>query len=169
MADVKQVEGQGMITLRGSLSDKAFTTVVAAKSGCAIPKSRMITKKADRALAWMSPDELLLLAPAAEASALTETLQASLTSAHALVAEVSNARAVFAISGSDVRDTLARLTPADVQGLAKGELRRTRLAQVAAALWFESDTEARVICFRSVADYMSDLLSRSAKGGAVLV
>jgi hypothetical protein len=34
---------------------------------------------------------------------------------------------------------------------APGEMRRTRLQQVPAAIWFESATEARVVCFRSVA------------------
>jgi sarcosine oxidase subunit gamma len=52
--------------------------------------------------------------------------------------------------------------------LEPGERRRTRLQQAAGAIWLESNTEARVICFRSVARYVFDLLAISARdGGAV--
>jgi sarcosine oxidase subunit gamma len=67
-----------------------------------------------------------------------------------------------------LRDVLAKITPADMAALAPGEMRRTRLQQVPAAIWFESETEARVVCFRSVAQYVFDLLALSAQeGGAV--
>jgi sarcosine oxidase subunit gamma len=42
------------------------------------------------------------------------------------------------------------------------------LQQVAAALWFETQTEARVICFRSVARYVFDLMAVSAHPSAAV-
>ena len=45
-----------------------------------------------------------------------------------------------------------------------GTLRRTRLAQVPAAIWFEDEETAFVVAFRSVADYVFALLSNAAKG-----
>jgi sarcosine oxidase, subunit gamma len=63
---------------------------------------------------------------------------------------------------------LSKVTPADISAIAPGEMRRTRLQQVAAAIWFETQTDARVICFRSVGRYVFDLLTvAAAKGGAV--
>jgi sarcosine oxidase subunit gamma len=79
---------------------------------------------------------------------------------------------MFALSGEAraLRDVLAKVTPANMAAdvLKPGEMRRTRLQQAAGAIWFESETEARVVCFRSVARYVFDLLAMSAKeGGAV--
>jgi sarcosine oxidase subunit gamma len=36
---------------------------------------------------------------------------------------------------------------------------------VPGAIWFETGTEARVVCFRSVAQYVFDLLAVSAREG----
>jgi sarcosine oxidase subunit gamma len=43
-----------------------------------------------------------------------------------------------------------------------GELRRTRLGQIAAALWKPAEGEIRLVCFRSVAQYAFDLLAEAA-------
>jgi sarcosine oxidase subunit gamma len=120
----------------------------------------------------MSPDEVLILCDHGAAPGVVRDLSAALAGRHHLVADVSDARATFVLTGEAgaLRDVLAKLTPADMdaRALPPGEMRRTRLAQVAGAVWFESQTEARVICFRSVAAYVFDLLAMSARtGGAV--
>ena len=52
--------------------------------------------------------------------------------------------------------------------LPEGELRRTRAAQVAAALWRSGPDEISLVCFRSVAGYMMGLLEvASRKGGEI--
>ena len=67
-----------------------------------------------------------------------------------------------------IREVLAKLSPADmrISALPVGRVRRTRLAQVPAAFWFTDDSEAVVICFRSVADYVFGLLSTAAQPGS---
>ncbi|MFW5881638.1 MAG: sarcosine oxidase subunit gamma, partial [Roseicyclus sp.] len=91
----------------------------------------------------------------------------ALSESHHLALNVSDARATFAVEGpaGALRDTLAKITPADMGALGLAEMRRTRLQQVPAAIWFASETEARVICFRSVARYVFDLLALSAREG----
>ncbi|MEO9629184.1 MAG: sarcosine oxidase subunit gamma, partial [Sulfitobacter sp.] len=44
--------------------------------------------------------------------------------------------------------------------------RRTRMGQVPAAFWLREDGVFEVICFRSVAQYMFDLLSVAAQPGS---
>jgi sarcosine oxidase subunit gamma len=67
-----------------------------------------------------------------------------------------------------LRDVLAKITPADMATLGPGEMRRTRLQQVPAAIWFESrDRGARGLLPLGGA-YVFDLLALSAQeGGAV--
>ena len=97
------------------------------------------------------------------AGPMAAQLVASLSDTHALVTGVSDARAMFKISGPLTREALAKLAPVDMSpdGLSQGEVRRTRLAQVPAALWVEGD-DVFVVCFRSVAQYVFDILTTAA-------
>ena len=155
---------RGMVTLRGTLSDKAFAAAIRSETGLAVPAQRGVVSAGDMSLCWMSPDELLLLCPHHQADVLAQGLAAALAQQHALVANISDARAVFQVRGSKAREVMAKLAPVDLAPgvFEKGEIRRTRLAQVAAAFYLTDETTFEVICFRSVAQYMFDLLSTAA-------
>lgn len=167
---VEEIGPLGMITLRGDLSSKALQKAATAVSGGAFPALREAQVAGDRGLLWMSPDELMVLCPYTEAVANTDQMAAALADAHALAVNVSDARAVFRISGAQVREVIAKLAPVDMapEAFGVGQVRRTRFAQVAAAFWLVDETTAQVVCFRSVAQYMFDLLSTvSAEGTEV--
>lgn len=163
---------QGMITLRGDLSSAPVKKAAKAVAGVDIPGQRGIAQNGDRAIAWMSPDELLVMVPHAEADAAVDNLRGALSDQHFLAENVSDARAMFVLRGTDahVREVLAKLAPVDFAPAVfqPGQIRRTRLAQVAGAVWMPAEGEARVVCFRSVAQYVFDLLCTvSGKGSAV--
>jgi sarcosine oxidase subunit gamma len=157
----------GMVSLRADLSDPATATALKAASGCAIPDARGVTRAGDVTTAWMSPDEVLILCTHDAADGMAATLSQKLGDAHHLALNISDARAVFEITGPAWRDVLAKLTPADLSRDAFGpdEMRRTRLAQVAAAFWMTGEDQVRLICFRSVAGYVFDLLALAAQEG----
>ena len=158
----------GMITLRGNLGAAAVARAVKSATGAAIPaQGRIETGKTGR-VAWMSPDEVLLIVDHASAPAMVEKLAKALKSTHALVVNVSDARAMFRVSGANLREVIAKLSPADMAASAfgPGQFRRTRLAQVPAAFHMPDDSSVEIVCFRSVATYMFDLLSMSAQSGA---
>lgn len=165
---ITQVQEQGMITLRMELSDEAACSAVQAALGLDVPEPHGVTASGDRGLIWMSKDELMILCPMGAVAALLTDVQAALADVHHLLADVSNARAVFDLKGKMLRDVLAKLTPADMHpdAFPIGYVRRTRLGQVPAAIWLPAKDSARVICFRSVGDYMDDLLHRAAQKGA---
>ena len=94
-------------------------------------------------------------------------VQPGLQGQHHLAVDVSDARAVFRVEGEKAHQVLAKLSPVDFDMLAPGELRRTRTAQVAAALWHQ-DQGFTLVCFRSVASYVMGLLSHSAQPGSEL-
>lgn len=153
----------GMVTLR---TDLAAAAPALKGAGVTVPDRR---RKGDGTL-WMSPDELLFLCPRDAAADRVAALTGALKGTHHLAVDVSDARVMFRITGqgSAIRETLAKLSPADLRAsaLPVGEVRRTRLAQVAAAFWFEGEDEARLICFRSVADYVFGLLTHAARPGS---
>lgn len=158
----------GMVTIRGDLAEVRFAAAVKKVCGCAVPGQGAIVSAKGRRLAWMSPDELMLFCDHDEAQSLAATLEAALTGQHALVANVSGARVVLRLEGDDAREVMAKLTPADVSpgAFGPGQMRRTRLAQVAAAFHMPDETSFEVIAFRSVARYVFQLLSNAARPGS---
>jgi sarcosine oxidase subunit gamma len=160
----------GMITIRGDLSDTAFQKAVKAETGVEMPGQGRRTTIGANALLWMSPDELMLTCPHEAAPGMVGKLTKALEGVHALVENVSDARAVFHVTGvgGAIRDALGKVTPADLRpsALPANIVRRTRLSQVPAALWFEDEGRATIVCFRSVARYTFDLLSRASETGS---
>ncbi|MCA0273653.1 MAG: sarcosine oxidase subunit gamma [Proteobacteria bacterium] len=165
-ADVAEAGLKGMITLRGDLSSAKMKKAVKAATGCAMPAPRRIVMGDGKAAAWMSPDELLILVPHEAALEAVATLQKALEGEHHLVADVSDARAIFTIKGPKADQVLMKLCPVDFADLAEGEIRRTRAAQVAAAFWRSGPEEFTLVSFRSVAGYVMGLLETSARAGS---
>jgi sarcosine oxidase subunit gamma len=158
-----------MITLRGDLGDEAIRSVCATLTGVAFPGIGKVAFHGERGLAWMSPDEVLIMVPYAEVAGTLSRLTEALAGQHHLAVDVSDARAVMELSGPQAREVIAKLAPVDMHpgGFGPGQFRRSRLGQIAAAFWMEDDQRVVVICFRSVADYAYGLLEQSLKDGAV--
>ena len=165
LADIARVTGLGMVTIRADL-DRAGDAIAEA-AGLAIPGQTRIVTDGSRSLGWMSPDELLLILPAAELADAIAALTDAVASEHALVVDVSDARAVFDVTGSHAGDVIAKLMPVDLDDLPADGLWRSRAAQTAAALW-RIPGGFRLIGFRSTADYLRLILENAAIPGSGL-
>lgn len=164
LVKIEELAGQGMVTLRGDLTDKAIVTAVKDVFGVTLPGTRETAFDGDTGALWMSPDEALLLCPHAKAQSKANDLAAKLANAHALVVNVSDARAVFQLRGGMLREVIAKLAPVDMspEAFQPGMVRRTRMAQVAAAFWMDDASTARVVCFRSLAAYVFGILRNAS-------
>lgn len=165
LAQVSRAAPRGMITLRGDLASSALKKAVKAACGQAMPGSGQMLGSGARGVAWMSPDEVLVMVDYADVAATLANLEKALAGAHYLAVDVSDARAVFTLAGTDAREVLARLCPVDLHAdsFAMGQFRRTRMAQIPAAFWCH-DGGFDVVCFRSVGDYAERLLRNAARG-----
>ncbi|MEM9013191.1 MAG: sarcosine oxidase subunit gamma family protein [Pseudomonadota bacterium] len=168
---ISRIEGRGMLTLRGDLADGTFASAVSSAVGLALPGQRGVVVEGERQLAWMSPDELMLMLPAGELAEVEAALAKALRRQHHLLADVSDARATFAITGAGAREVLAKGAPVDLAPgiFAPGEIRRTRLGQVAAAFWMTAEAPERfeLVVFRSVAGFVEDWLQTAAQPGSL--
>lgn len=165
-ATVRRLPALGMVTLRAKPDVPGLAAAVQAATGCALPGLRRIEGSRDRGVAWMSPDEWMLFAAPRDVAGVLAVLGAGLEGRHHLAADVSDARAAFRIEGPAADAVIARLAPVDLPRLPAGELRRTRLAQVAAALWRE-EGGFTLVTFRSVATYAHDILGNAAASAAL--
>ncbi|MFT7594621.1 MAG: sarcosine oxidase subunit gamma [Paracoccaceae bacterium] len=168
IAMVEETGLQGMITLRGDLSNRVLKTAATGAAGAKMPRPNTANITGDTGLCWMSPDELLILCPYPEVTTRLTTLTDKLGATHTLAVNVSDARAMFRVHGADAREVMAKLAPVDLSpdAFKPGLFRRSRLAQVPAAFWMDDDQTFRIICFRSVATYMFGLLKTAAMPGA---
>ncbi|MGJ8584813.1 MAG: sarcosine oxidase subunit gamma [Marinosulfonomonas sp.] len=165
---VTRVSETGMVSVRGDFSDAKFKKAIKASTGLPVPERGAILHNKKASLAWMSPDEVLILSDYETARGQVTELGKALAGSHHLVANVSDARAMFTVKGDRAREILAKLSPADVTevGFGPGQMRRSRMAQVAAAFWITADGTVNVVCFRSVGAYVFDLLKHAARPGA---
>lgn len=170
IAAVSEAPLQGMITLRGDLGAAPVAKAVKDATGQKMPGAGQMLGGKDGGVAWMSPDEVLVLVAYADVAATMAKMQVALGSAHALVVDVSDARAMFHLSGKGAREVMAKLAPVDLRpaAFAPGTFRRTRMAQVAAAFWMGQEGAFHIICFRSNARYMFDLLNVAAQPGSAV-
>lgn len=164
----------GMITLRGDLDGAAMVQALDSAMTLPVPARRQVLCSPDgaRQVVWMSPDELLLILPRVQVDAALAALAAALAGTHHLAEDMSDARALITVTGPEMRlrEVLAKLAPIDLQADAfrPGDIRRTRLAQVAAAVWMVDAGQINVVCFRSVARYVFDLLRHAADPAAAV-
>lgn len=163
---VSEVGLQGMVTLKGDLGSAKMKAALKSV-GPGVPTQRKIVEKDGRSVAWMASDEVLILCDHGDANAVVAGLEAALAGEHFLAANVSDARAMFRVAGPCAREVVAKVAPVDLHpdSFKSGEMRRTRLAQVPAAIWLSDTDEISTICFRSVARYTFDVLALSARDG----
>lgn len=166
-ATIREAGPVGMLSIRGNFASQGFGKALKSVFKPGLPKDRRIATEGDRSLAWMSSDELLLILPYGEVPETLATLTKALAGEHALAVDVSDARALFTVTGPQAREVLAKLCPVDLDPkvFGAGEMRRTRAAQVAAAIWMDEAGVFSLVCFRSVAGYVMGLLTAAAAPG----
>ncbi len=168
LAQVTRAGLRGMITLRADLGSAKVKKAVKSVTGLGMPVSGAFLGDGTTGVAWMSPDELLVIVPYDDVQSALALIDKTLAGHHYLAVDVSDARAVFAVTGAEAREVLARVCPVDLhaESFKTGDFRRTRMAQIPAAFWMH-DAGFDVVCFRSVADYAQQLLENAAQGAKV--
>lgn len=92
----------------------AAATALADALAMALPDPGRWTDLGGAALSWMAPGEYLLSGPEAEAAPFVARVTRALEGHHALVTDLSHARAVFQLAGAGARDALAAHCPLDL-------------------------------------------------------
>ena len=169
-ARVEDAGLQGMITLRGDLGSAKVKKAVKDTTGQDVPALRTINAGDSGAVAWMSPDELLVMVAYEQVNDTLAKIESALAGEHFLAVNVSDARAMFRVSGSGahVREVVAKLCPVDMTPgtFEPGMFRRTRMAQIPAAIWMPDGETVQIVCFRSVAEYTFNLLRDAVDEGS---
>jgi len=166
---VSKCAPRGMIAARGDLSDPSFQQAVSSVLDSDLPGNRQVVASKHGLIVWMSPDELLVTCDYDQTDGVIADLSKALAEQHHLATNVSDARATFAIQGAAWRDVLAKGMPVDFrpQSFGEGQVRRSRLGQVAAAIWMTGVDRVELVCFRSVGDFVEEWLQMAAQDGSL--
>lgn len=168
---IEEATGLGMILLRADFTQERARAAAEQALGLAAPAPLSQTAAGARALVWMAPDEFLLILPRAEAAAALAQVGAALAGLHHLALDVSDARALFRLTGAGAREVVAKGMPVDLSRTAfgLGAARRSHLGPVAAAVWVAAETPEtlELVCARSVAGYVFDWLVVAAQEGTL--
>lgn len=165
---LREIEGRGMIDLRGIASDEAFTAAAKEVLGLDLPTApRTSVAWGDIQALWLAPDQWLILCPGARLAELLSGLRKVLEGIHSFAVDVSDMRAILRIEGDAARGVLLKGCSLDLLGsdYGVGTVRRVRFAEIAALLHVVSDKPDTIdlYVFRSYADYAWDWFLANAR------
>ncbi|MBB94509.1 MAG: sarcosine oxidase subunit gamma [Rhodobacteraceae bacterium] len=168
IARIRTEDSCGMIALRADPEAAGALAVIGSRLGLDMPGPLAAQVSGDTAILWMSPDEMLVICPAADVPGHLDALHKAMAGHHAMALDVSDMRMRFTVAGVHAREVLAKLCPLDMspEGFTPGTMRRTHLGQVAAGIWIGADGAFNIVCFRSVGAYVFDLLKVAAQPGS---
>lgn len=150
------------------LSLRAPASSVAALSralGLTLPqKPKTSASKGGRAALWLGPDEWLVVGEDGDDPAAA---CAGVKPFHSAV-DVSHRNVAFIVSGAGAEAAISAGCPQDVSldAFPVGACSRTVMGKIEIVLWRTGETEFRVECWRSFADYAFTFLAEAAKDAA---
>ena len=156
----------GMISIRTDIRNKNFQKFIRDFLKINVPKKLEFTSNKNLYLAWMSPNELLLISKNVnEVIKLKSIIEDLLNGIETLVLEVSSSRTIFSIKGSLWRELLAKGTPINLcpNKFNSSSFRRTRLGQVSTAFWMVKIDHIYVVCGRSFEEFFFKWLCNAAE------
>ncbi len=166
---IREMNGRGMIDVRGAAADRKFLAAMKSVLGFDLPKvPRSSATWGDVRALWLSTDQWLITCNGTKADELSAALVAALGGLHSLVVNVSDMRAVIRLEGEGVRETVMKGTSIDLTDgdYPPGTVRRMRFAEIAALLHIVEDNVIEIYVFRSYADYVWEFLLKAARKGS---
>jgi sarcosine oxidase subunit gamma len=166
---IREIDGRGMIDLRGHTTDRKFIAAAKAVLGLDLPKQpRTSATWGDAKVFWLAPDQWLITCPRANAQALADDLTKALAGLHALAVNASDMRATIRLEGEGCREVVMKGTSIDLTAgdYPPGTVRRMRFAEIAALLHVVEDNTLDIYVFRSYAHYAWEFLRKAARKGS---
>ena len=168
---MREVGDRAMIDMRGLTSERKFMAGAQDVLGFALPKSPRTSASADDVTAlWLSVDQWLITAERSRGRTLADALQEKLRGSHCLIADMSDARAIFRLEGDNVREVLNKGSSVDFTSgrHGAGSVRRILFGQCAAMVHVVSEQPDVVdfYVFRSYADHAWRYLLATAREAA---
>jgi sarcosine oxidase subunit gamma len=166
LVSIREIQGRGMIDLRGFTSDRKFMSAARSAFGVDLPKApRTSVAWGDIRVLWLSIDQWLVIAPQAKVRDLIGAFEKAAAGVHSFAVDVSDMRSVIRIEGGDARTVLMKGTSLDLLGdrFPEGTVKRLRFAEIAALLHAVEQDVFDLYVFRSYAHHAWEFLAKAAR------
>lgn len=152
----------GYIAVRGETSDPAFVAAVSKAIAVSLPTTPCTLAQADDAkVAWISPDEWLVIVPRGKLGSTIPALRAALQGLRSQVTDNSGGYTQVLLTGANARDVLSHCTVYDINHLQLGRVVGTTFGKSSVIL-HRQDSGFCLIFRRSFADYIWRFMVRAA-------
>ena len=157
---IEEVANFGMVSVRVDLLDSKVREIIQSISGAQCPQRGKISDGKKMSVGWMSTDEYAIFSENSNVIKIVDKIESKLKKYDHLCLNMSDSRRCFHLKGKGWREVLSKGTPADLspKAFGKGVLRRTRIANLAVAIWSFNDTEVFVVSMTSVGDFILEWL-----------
>ena len=156
----------GHINLRGDPTDPKFLATVARVLQQELPVTANTMSMSDHRVYWLGPDEWKIVTAGEVAGALMKQLREALTGLHASVSDLSGGQIALHVSGSKVRDVLAKGCTLDLSRAEfdVGDCAQSGLAKAAMLIGHIDDAgpSFEIVVRRSFSDYAVRWLKHAA-------
>lgn len=154
-----------LVNLRGDAADGAFVEAVQHVTGCGLPVQPNTTARGEACdVLWLGPDEWLVRSREPQPARFEAALATALAGQFASAVDVGSGFTVLELTGTQVRDVLARGCPLDLHPrlLAPGQCAQSHYFKASIVLVPVSGEAYEVIVRRSFADYFVRILLDAA-------
>ena len=149
----------GHVNLRGDGTDEAFQAGVERVVGARAPiEPNTVSRVGDMLIAWLGPDEWLVVSPPDVKDGLAAKLQEALTGLHVSVNDISGGQTIIRLRGARARDLLNKGCPLDLhpRAFGAGQCAQSHIAKSNALIIQVDDRPTYdVVVRRSFADYLA--------------
>jgi sarcosine oxidase subunit gamma len=156
----------GHINLSGSPANPAFLTTVASVLGQELPLAANTMTMGHHRIFWLGPDEWQIVTAIDACSELHAQLRKALAEMHASVSDLSGGQIALHLSGSRVRDVLAKACTLDLapDKFGVGASAQSGLAKASMLIGLIGDAGPtfEIVVRRSFADYVVRWLQHAA-------
>ena len=153
------------LNLRGDPGKAGLRAAAEEALGQALPVQPNTTTAGPHTICWLGPDEWLVLSATPDAANVATALEQALSKHGAAVNDVSGGQVLLHLTGSGVRDLLAKGCTLDFhpRAFAPGACAQSGLAKANVLIRLDEDGEAfDVVVRRSFADYLLRWLRHAA-------
>jgi sarcosine oxidase subunit gamma len=159
---IEELVHLGKLNIRGTAD---ILPGITAQTGCqSLPETNQFVTIGERHLAWLGPDEYLLLCDAGREDEIQTRLRLDFEGIHTAVTNVTDSLCALNIRGNAVRKVLAKGCALDLHEdvFVAGQCAQSLLSLAGVTLLATGDTRFTLVCRTSFAPYVVDWLVDAA-------
>ena len=160
---IEEVMDFGMITVKADFSDPEVCNSLKMATKVELPRTGKISFSNKISVGWMSTDERAIILKKTEADKIRDLIEKKMKNHDCLCVDISDSRRCFRLFGEGWREVLSKGSPIDLNPskFGRGNFRRTRIANLAVAIWSVETDEAYLFSMCSVGEFILDWLNNA--------